>query len=257
MLQGKTAVVTGGSSGIGKACAIRLAEAGAKVAVVASADRAKAEEVVEAIKAAGGVAKAYIADVRDKASVRALADAVEEDLGPIQILVTSAGVFVPNPIGVDEGELFDRMIDINLKGTFYCVNAIAPRMIGHGGGSIVLMSSAADRLGIGTFSAYCASKGAVTMLAKTLALELAPHNINVNAISPGNTATPMNEGMRNDPAQAGLLAALKAATPSTRAFSDAEDIAEMALFMCLPAGRSMHGSAILMDEGLAAGVLLG
>ena len=94
------------------------------------------------------------------------------------------------------------------------------------------------------------------MMAQTLALELAQHRININAISPGNTATPMNEGMRNDPAQAGLMNALKAATPSTRIFSDPEDVAELALFLASPAGRAMHGSSIVMDEGLSAGVML-
>lgn len=256
MLKGKTVVVTGGSSGIGKAIALRFAREGASVAVVASKDLTKADVVVRDIQATGGAARGYVVDVRDNAAVRELLAKVKEDQGPVDVLVTSAGVFVPNPLGDESVALFNQMIDINVKGTFHCVNAVVPQMKASGGGTIICLSSAADRLGIGSFSAYCASKAAVSMMAQTLALELAQHRININAISPGNTATPMNEGMRNDPAQAGLMNALKAATPSTRIFSDPEDVAELALFLTSPAGRAMHGSSIVMDEGLSAGVML-
>ena len=126
-----------------------------------------------------------------------------------------------------------------------------------GSGKIICISSAADRIGISGFSTYCATKGAVSMMVKSLALELAPHGININAISPGNTTTPMNEGMRTDPAQKVLLDSINATVPSIRNFSEPEDVAELAVFLVSPAGIAMHGSALLIDEGLCAGVSLG
>ena len=256
MLQGKIALVTGGSSGIGKAIAKRFARAGARVAVVASAHVDKAKTVVAEILAEGGEAHGYAVDVRDRGAVRSLVSEVEKRHGTIGILVTSAGIFLPTPIGAVDPAVFDQMIDVNVKGTFHCIDAVVPSMRAAGGGRIICLSSAADRLGIAGFATYCATKGAVTMMVKSLALELAPHNININAISPGNTATPMNEGMRTDPAQRVLLESLNAATPSQRNFSEAEDIAELALFLASPPARAMHGSSVLIDEGLSAGVSL-
>lgn len=257
MLEGKVAVVTGGSSGIGKSVALRLAAGGAKVAVVASGNIGKAEEVVREIEAAGGSGAAYAADVRKPGDLARLVDQVEGGLGPINILVTSAGIFLPTPIGEADLDTFDQMVDVNLKGSFYTVNAVVPGMKKLGGGKIVCMSSAADRLGITGFSTYCATKGGVTQMVKSLALELAPLNININAVSPGNTATPMNSAMRNDPEQRSLLEALNAATPSQNNFSSSDDVAELVYFLVAsPGSNGMHGSSVVCDEGLSAGVSL-
>lgn len=255
MLDGKVAVVTGGSSGIGEAIAKKLAGAGAHVMVVASASVEKAATVVGEIEAAGGKAQAHALDVRDRDAVRALVARVRADHGRLDILVTSAGIFLPTPIGDADPDIFDRTIDINVKGTFHCIDAVVPGMKEQGGGHIVCLSSGADRTGVTAFSTYCASKAAVTMLVRTLALELAGHDININSIAPGNTATPMNEGMRTDPAQRSVLESLGAATPSRRKFSEPDDIAELALFLVSPAARAMHGSSVLIDEGLGAGIL--
>lgn len=257
MLEGKVAVVTGGSSGIGKSVALRLAAGGAKVAVVASGNIGKAQEVVREIEAAGGAGAAYAADVRKPGDLARLVEEVEGALGPINILVTSAGIFLPTPIGEADLDTFDQMVDVNLKGSFYTVNAVVPGMKKLGGGKIVCMSSAADRLGIAGFSTYCATKGGVTQMVKSLALELAPLNININAVSPGNTATPMNSAMRNDPEQRSLLEALNAATPSQNNFSSSDDVAELVYFLVAsPGSNGMHGSSVVCDEGLSAGVSL-
>lgn len=254
MLAGKVALVTGGSSGIGKAIARRFAAGGAKVAVVASADVSRARKAADEIKAAGGDAAGYAADVRDPAQVSELVSRVGADMGRIDLLVTAAGIFEPTPIGTGAAAVFDRTIDTNLKAVFHCIDAVVPMMKSIGGGRIIAISSVAAQMGVNQFSAYCASKAAVSMLVRSLALELAPLNININAIAPGNTATPMNEAMRTDPAQAAFLDGLRAATPSTRIFSEPEDIAEMAWFLAGPAARAMHGSTVLMDEGISAGL---
>lgn len=255
MLNGKVAVVTGGSSGIGEAIARKLASAGAKVMVVASSSVAKAQAVADAIAADGGTAYGYALDVRDRSAVRDFMAKIAAEHGPVAILVTSAGIFLPTPIGAADPDIFDQTIDVNVKGTFHCIDAVVPGMKANGGGHIVCLSSGADRTGVTAFSTYCASKAAVTMLVRTLALELAGHDININSIAPGNTATPMNEGMRTDPAQKAVLDSLNAATPSKRKFSDPEDIAELALFLVSPRARAMHGSSVLIDEGLGAGIL--
>lgn len=254
MLNDKVALVTGGSSGIGQAIALRYAAAGAKVAVVASADVAKAQITVDMIRAAGGVAEAFAADVRSKPAVNDLLGEVIAALGPVDILVTAAGVFLPTPIGDADIDVFDAMVDTNLKAAFLCINAVVPEMRRRGGGRIVCLSSVAATLGVGGFSAYCATKAAVSQMVRALAIELAPYEININAIAPGNTETPMNEAMRTDPAQAEMLRGLQAATPSPRSFSQPQDIAELALFLASPAARAMHGSTVLIDEGLSAGM---
>lgn len=253
-MKNKVALITGGSSGIGQAIALRYAAAGARVAVVASSDVSKAQATVDTIRAAAGTAEGFAADVRNPDAVQDLVARVAASLGPVDILVTAAGIFLPTPIGEADLAVFDQTFDTNVKAVFQCVNAVVPGMKEAGGGRIVCLSSVAATLGVGGFSAYCASKAAVSMMVRALALELAPHNININAIAPGNTETPMNVGMRTDPAQAALLDGIKAATPSTRIFSSPDDIAELAFFLMSPAARAMHGSTVLMDEGLSAGM---
>jgi len=254
MLNDKVALVTGGSSGIGQAIALAYASAGARVAVVASADVAKAQVTVDMIRAAGGTAEAFAADVRSRDAVSDLLGKVIAALGPVDILVTAAGIFLPTPIGEADIDVFDAMVETNLKAAFLCINAVVPGMKQRGGGRIICLSSVAATLGVGGFSAYCATKAAVTQMVRAMAIELAPYEININAIAPGNTETPMNEGMRTDPAQAEMLRGLQAATPSVRSFSTPQDIAGLALFLASPAARAMHGSTVLMDEGLSAGM---
>ena len=252
-LAGRTALIFGGSSGIGRATAQLFAREGATVAVVASGSLAKANSVVAAIAQAGGRAHAYAADIRDVGQIRALVATVEAELGGIDILVNSAGVFYPTTIGEVEEAAFHRMIDINLKGTFFAIDAVVGGMKARGSGHIVNVASVAGVRASARYSLYSASKAAIIMLTKALAGDLAPHGIHVNAIAPGNTATAMNEGDRNDPAHAEQMAATAAATPSKRIYSPPEDMAAAILFLCSGEVNAMYGATMLLDEGLSSG----
>ena len=251
-IPGKTALITGGSQGIGEAIARRLAAEGVTVAVVASSDRQKAQSVAASLP--GGKALAFAADVRDAAAVAALVNEAHAALGSIDILINSAGVFYPTPAGGTEDADYDRMVDINLKGTWNAVNAVAPLMKAQQRGWIVNLGSVAGSMGIGGYAVYCATKAAIIMMTRTLAIELAPHGISVNCLSPGNTATPMNLDIRTSPELAPMLEAMRARTPSGQVHSSAEDMANIVAFLLSDGARAMHGANILADEGFSAGM---
>lgn len=171
----RTALVTGGSQGIGEAIARRLAADGVTVGVVASADVAKAQAVCADLPAGRGVP--YACDVRNPEAVFALVARAEKDLGRIDILVNSAGVFYPTPAGATDEASYDRMMDINVKGTWACINAVAPVMKAQGKGWIINIGSVVAAMGFGGYAVYCASKAAIVMMTRALAIELAPHGM--------------------------------------------------------------------------------
>ncbi len=249
----RVVLVTGGSQGIGACIAHAFARDGAKVAVLASSRIEKAEVVAAEIRAAGGTAAAYAADVRDEAALTRVAEAVERDLGPIAVLVNSAGVFFPTPVGGTDADARDRTIDINLKGTWNAINVVAPLMRARGHGKIINFSSVCATMGFAGYAIYCASKAAVSMLTRTLALELAPHGINVNAVAPGNTRTDMNLDIRTSPQMKPMLDAIVARTPTSRVYSEPEDMAAITLFLASPGAAAIHGTTILADEGFSIG----
>ncbi len=191
-LDGKVAFITGGSQGIGEQTALLFGREGAKVAVLASGSLAKAEAVAAKIRAAGGKASAPVADVRDTAAVaRAVAEVVAAH-GPIDILVNSAGIFPPTPAGATDEATYDNVMDINVKGTWNAICAVAPSMRARKTGWIVSVSSVLGAMALGNYAMYCASKAAVNMMTRSLSIEFGRDGVHVNAIAPGNTATPMN-----------------------------------------------------------------
>jgi len=253
-LKDKVAFITGATSGIGEAVARRFAREGAKVAVVASSDLAKARAVVSSIENEGGNAWACVCDVRRRAAVEQALLGAAQALGPIDIVVNAAGVYFATPIGRTPEEDADRMIDINLKGTFNVINAVALPMQKAGRGRIINFSSVAAGLGVRERSLYCATKAAVAQMTRALAREFAPYNVNINAIAPGNTATPMNAKVRTDPSYAEQLAGMVAVTPSRTPYSDPADMASVALFLASEESKVMHGAMLVADEGISTGL---
>jgi 3-oxoacyl-[acyl-carrier protein] reductase len=251
--EGKTVLITGGSQGIGAATARRFAQEGARVGVVASRDLGKARGVADEIAAAGGKALPFACDVASVPQIDLLVGEVTAAFGRIDILVNSAGVFYPTRIGETNEEMFDRMCDINLKGCFFCCNAVAPQMIERGDGKIINVGSTAGVTGRSQYLVYSATKAGVIHLTRSLGVALAPHGINVNAIAPGNTQTPMNEDIRTAPEYAQIRKTIAERTPSRRPFADPDEIAGAALFLASDDARSMYGSVVTMDEGTTAG----
>jgi 2-hydroxycyclohexanecarboxyl-CoA dehydrogenase len=188
---GSTAIVTGGASGIGLAISERLARDGAKVSVF-DLDPDQAGRAVQGIRDAGGEAIACEVDVSDRAQVDAAVERTRRELGPVLVLVNGAGKDGFDPIMDISPELWERIIAVNLTGTFHCTQSVLPDMLEAKWGRIVNISSSSAQTGAALMAHYSASKGGVIALTKTLALELGPLGITVNTIPPGAIDTPMS-----------------------------------------------------------------
>ena len=248
-LEGKVAIITGGSRGIGACIARRLAADGAHVAVVAHTARAKAEAVVQEIVDAGGRAAPFQADVSRVADCERLAEEVADAFGTIDILINNAGVYYPLPMEETTEELWDAQIDINLKGSFFMVKAVAPVMKAKGAGKIVNVASTLGLVGGQGGSAYCASKGGQMILTKALCMELAPHGINVNAVAPGATETDMNAAIRAKP---GVVESKNALSPVGRYWMNADDVSGAVAYLVSSEADAVHGAHLSIDHGWTA-----
>jgi NAD(P)-dependent dehydrogenase (short-subunit alcohol dehydrogenase family) len=248
-LNGKIALITGGSSGIGKETAALFAREGATVVVASGSDLAKAQSVVDGIVAAGGKAVPLLMDVRSPDAIEAAVAHVTAQMGAIDILVNSAGVYLATPLGQTTEAVFDQIVNTNLKGTFFTIQAVAAGMKQRGSGRIINIASAAAFRGSPQYPLYSAVKAGIVMLTRGLARDLAPHGVTINAIAPGNTETPMNT---TDRADAAIMNAKRQATPSPRVYSPPSEMAEAILFLADGRVNAMHGSTMLLDEGIGA-----
>ena len=248
-LDGKIAIVTGGSRGIGACIARRYGQEGATVAVVAHTKRDRAEAVVAEIEAGGGKAGAFVADIGAVAECERLAQEVIAAYGTVDILVNNAGIFTPTPIEEITEENWDAQHALNLKGAFFLTKAVVPTMKARGAGKIINISSIAGCGGFPNSSAYCATKGGLTNMTKALCLELAADGINVNALSPGNIKTDMNAAFRADEAYDARQAEL---TPAAIGHMEPEQLTGAAVFLASADSDSVHGVDLLVDNGWAA-----
>ncbi|GAB3354724.1 MULTISPECIES: SDR family NAD(P)-dependent oxidoreductase [Amycolatopsis] len=252
-LAGRVAVVTGGGGGIGGAAAKLFAEEGAAVAVLDVA-AAAAKETVDAIQQAGGTAIAVTADITDARAVDAVFDRIERELGSVGVLYNNAGVNSAGSVVDAEEDDWDRCMAVNVKGTFLCARAAARQMVRSGKGSIVNQGSVAALVGVANFAAYCASKGAVVALTRSMSVDLAPKGVRVNAICPGTVYTPLMEPMLTARGGGDLekgLAMTTAKYPIGRLGTPAE-IANVALFLSSDEAAFLTGSVVAADGGMTS-----
>ena len=244
-MAGSTALVTGATSGIGRAVALALAGRGALV-LVAGRNPARGEDVVSSIRSAGGKADFVQADLRDAASARDLARrATEIGGGHIDILINNAGGGTFGSTAGTTEEVFDGIFGVNLKAPYFLVAEIAPAMASRGKGAIVNVSTMAATFGVAGMSVYGASKAALNLLTKSWAAEFGPQGVRVNAVSPGPTRTPGSEPM--GPA----LDQLAAQGPAGRV-ADPAEIAEAVTYLASDEASFVYGAVLSVDGGRTA-----
>jgi NAD(P)-dependent dehydrogenase (short-subunit alcohol dehydrogenase family) len=243
---GRVAVVTGAGSGMGLAIARRLTEREHRVALLDRNGDAVAE-AADTLRARGAQAVGYAVDVADRAQVDDALAKVRSEFGPLEIMVTSAGIDEFQPFTEITAEAWDRMLAVNLTGTFHCVQAAVPDMLAAGWGRVVTISSSSAQSGAARMAHYVASKGGVVGLTKALALELAPHGITVNTIPPGFILTEMT---RRAEARGDLpnIDAIAARTPVRRPGSP-DDIAAACAFLCSEEAGYITGQLIGVNGG--------
>jgi NAD(P)-dependent dehydrogenase (short-subunit alcohol dehydrogenase family) len=239
-LQGKTALITGGTSGIGRAVAERLASDGAEV-IITGRDEARGRAVVAAVQVAGGKARFIAADLASFEDVRRLAEA----MGDVDVLVNNAGIFPGGPTERTTEEEFDATFAVNVKAPFFLTAAIAPRMAAKGGGSIINISTMAATIGMSGLAVYGASKAAGESLTKAWTAEYAAQGVRVNTVAPGPTRTPASAAMGE------MFDALASSTPAGHAATP-EEIAAAVSFLASEDASFVYGAILAVDGGRVA-----
>ncbi|MFC2047644.1 SDR family NAD(P)-dependent oxidoreductase [Chloroflexota bacterium] len=248
-LYGKIAVVTGGKHGIGKAIALALAQAGADVVVCSRViEDGKLKAVADEIKMLGRRSLAVQTDITRRADVDNLIQKVLDEFGRIDILVNNAGVLIQSPLLELSEEDWDKTIDTDLKGYYFCCQAVGIRMVEQKSGNIINIASGLATKALPLHGVYCAAKAGVLMITKVLARELAQYNIRVNAISPAMIKTTMT---KKDWGDSEFLDQYEAATPLGR-IGETSDIAGAAVFLSSDASSYITGHSILVDGGFYA-----
>ena len=247
-LDGRRALVTGGSRGLGRVMAQALAEAGADVAITSRSAETAAEAAAAIADATGRTVRGYTADVQVSQDITRLADELESAFGPVDILVNNAGINVRGPSDQLAEADWDAVIDTNLKGPFLCARTFGPLMAARGWGRVINLGSILSVIGLPGRAPYAASKAGIVNLTRVLALEWAERGVTVNAICPGPFGTEMNKPLLEDPEK---FKAFVAKIPMGR-WGDLHEIAGVAVFLASDASSFVTGSSVFVDGGWTA-----
>jgi glucose 1-dehydrogenase len=247
-LEGKTALITGSSRGIGRGIALRFAQEGADIVINYVGSRQAAEEALADVEAAGARGVLLQADISSTVAVSQLIDDSVAAFGALDILVNNAGIEVHAPFWEVSEADFDKVMSVNVKGAFFATQAFV-RYLRRSArpGRVINISSVHEDLAFPNFAAYCASKGAMRMLARTLAVELGPLGITINNIAPGAIETPINTALLNDEAK---LRSLLAQIPVGR-LGQPSDVAGLAAYLASDDARYVSGATFFIDGGLS------
>ena len=252
-LEGKVALVTGASYGIGFAIATGFAKAGATI-VFNDIKQELVDKGLAAYKEIGIEAKGYVCDVTNEDQVNAMVAQIEQEVGPINILVNNAGIIKRIPMHEMSAAEFRQVIDIDLNGPFICAKAVLPTMMKLGAGKIINICSMMSELGRETVSAYAAAKGGLKMLTRNIASEYGQYNIQCNGIGPGYIATPQTAPLRErqaDGSRHPFDAFIVAKTPAER-WGTPEDLMGPAVFLASEASDFVNGHVLYVDGGILA-----
>ncbi|MDQ2872708.1 MAG: SDR family oxidoreductase [Candidatus Eremiobacteraeota bacterium] len=246
-LNGKVALVTGGDSGIGKAISVRFAQEGASVVIDYYGNEKPASELVDHIENFGGKAVAVAADISKADEVESMIATAVEHFGGLDILVNNAGIEEKHPFLEMPFEVWEKVIAVDLTGPWLCSQSAAKQMVKQKrGGRIVNISSVHEELAMPTNAPYCAAKGGLRMMMRTIALELAKYGITVNDVAPGAVDTPMDKALKHDkPEYDTLLAEI----PLGR-MAKPEEIADLCAYLASDAGAYITGATYIIDGGM-------